>query len=60
MRGFYERWAQKEMSTDYELREKTLQWKANILAKLIPKDQGFSTLLEVGCAEGYLIHELSR
>jgi hypothetical protein len=60
MRAFYERWAQKEMSTDYELREKTLKWKANIFAKLIPKDQGFRTLLEVGCAEGFLINELRR
>jgi len=60
MRGFYERWAQKEMSKDYVLREKTLQWKARILAKLIPKDHGFRTVLEVGCAEGFLIHELSR
>lgn len=48
------------MSKDYVLREKTLQWKARIFSKLIPKDHRFRTLLEVGCAEGFLIHELSR
>lgn len=60
MNTFYERWAQKETSTDYGLREETLEWKARIFAKLIPKDHRFRTLLEVGCAEGILAYELSQ
>ena len=38
----------------------TLQWKARVLSNLIPKDHGYRSLLDIGCAEGILTDELSR
>ena len=58
-RSFYETWGEKELSTDYHAREKTLLWKAQVMAELVP-EECYQTMLEVGCAEGIVLAELGR
>ena len=57
---FYDNWAKQEVSANYEKRQMTLFWKAEVFAELIPRRYQFASLLEVGCAEGILTAELSK
>ena len=59
-RSFYETWGERELTTDYHAREKTLLWKAQVMGELVPEECYPETMLEVGCAEGTVLAELGR
>lgn len=59
-REFYEKWSVNELKINYEKRRQTLLWKAGETLKLVPKDTSFRSILEIGCAEGILLDEISK
>lgn len=59
-RKFYENWSANELKINYEKRKQTLLWKAGEMLKLVSKDINFRSILEIGCAEGVVLNEISK
>lgn len=57
---FYEGWSAKQLSSGHGKRREAMLWKAEHMLKVIPEDIKAESVIEIGCAEGVILNEISR
>jgi len=57
---FYEEWSLKKLSGDCCRRREAMLWKAEVMLNVMPEDLKAESILEIGCAEGTILNEISK
>jgi trans-aconitate methyltransferase len=58
--AFYHNWSTQEVALDSSHRKVTALWKAHEMLSILPPSFQPTSLLEIGCAEGFILNEFEK